>query len=60
MSTVQNALIWLHAHVSALFAIIGDVSANRPAPAGQVVVYTLVAAVLLVAVLKAAAKKVKS
>ena len=48
MTTVQNALVWLHVHVSALFAIIGDVSANRPAPAGQVVIYTLTAVTLTV------------
>ena len=35
-------------------------SANRPAPAGQVVIYTLIAVTLAVLALKAAVKKVKS
>ncbi len=41
MTTAQGALVWLHVHVGELFAYIGNVIANRPEPAGQVVLRTL-------------------
>ena len=46
-SSVTALLAWLHAQASALFATFGNVAANRPEPARQVVVYTLVFAALL-------------
>jgi len=53
---VSAILVWLHAQAAALFATVGDVLANRPAPAGQVVARVLVAAVVIWAALKIAKK----
>lgn len=51
-------LAWLHAQAQAVFSTIAAVAANQPAPARQVLVYTLVPIVIAWAVLKIA-KKVK-
>ena len=53
---VSAILAWLHAQAAALFATVGDVAANRPEPAGQVVIRVAVAAVVIWAVLKIARK----
>ena len=57
-SSVTATLTWLHAQASALFATFGNVAANRPEPARQVVVYTLVFAAIL-AVTPRVLKKLK-
>ena len=51
-SSVTAILTWLHAQASALFATFGNVAANRPEPARQVVVYVLALIVLAVGIPK--------
>ena len=58
MNTVDNALVWLHVHATALFAYIAGVIANRPEPAGQVVIRTLATVVVIWVAIKIV-KKVK-
>ena len=57
-SSVANVLAWLHVQVNALLANFGNVAANRPEPARQVVISTLVTVGVAWAVLKII-KKVK-
>ena len=57
-SSAASILAWLHAQGSALLANFGNVAANRPEPARQVVISTLVTAAVAWAVLKII-KKVK-
>jgi hypothetical protein len=49
---MNGILPWLHAQANALFATISDVASNRPEPARQVVIYTVVLAALLYAIPK--------
>ena len=42
MNALQAALAWLHAQAATMIATLGDVAANRLAPARQVWIYTLV------------------
>ena len=42
MTALQGVLAWLHAQAAAMIATLGDVAANRLAPARQVWIYTLV------------------
>ena len=57
MNAVNGALTWLHAQASALFSNIGAVVANRPEPARQVVISTLVTIFVIVAAIKIIKKK---
>ena len=52
MNAAQGVLAWLHAQAAVLFATLGNVAANRPEPARQVVVYVLALIVLAVGIPK--------
>ena len=47
LATLQQAAVWVHAQVAALWNILSAIGANRPEPARNVVVYTLASAVIL-------------
>ena len=58
MNTVTAALAWLHVKASALWNVLSAIASNRPLPARDVIVYTLVFAALL-AVTPRVLKKLK-
>ena len=39
---MNGILAWLSAQVNVAFSVVGAVASNKPAPARQVVIYTLV------------------
>lgn len=51
---VSAALAWLQAQVTALFATVRNIVANRPEPARQVIIDVLVTLAVAVALLKIA------
>ena len=57
-SSVTTALAWLHVKASALWNVLSAIASNRPLPARDVIVYTLVFAALL-AVTPRVLKKLK-
>ena len=50
MNALQTALAWLHAQAATMIATLGNVAANRPEPARQVIVYVLALVVLTVGI----------
>jgi len=47
LAFAQQAFTWLATQATALWNVVSAIAANKPAPARQVVVYTLALAVLL-------------
>ncbi len=50
---LSTAFAWLHAQAAAVRGTIGDVISNRPAPARNVIAYTLVLIALAVVIPRA-------